>query len=128
MLFASYKMSSGKEEWWSLSWSFNLDLLSAINRGDVKDTEIERMMDTIVESLFCVFVTLGEWYFTFCPLCCYIYLYSTYSSGQVPIIRCPRNNAAEMVAEKLDKKLRDNIRDTRNSLFTADNLHSGQFR
>ena len=26
--------------------------------------------------------------------------------GVVPIIRCPPNNAAEMVAEKLDKKLR----------------------
>ncbi|ELU01084.1 hypothetical protein CAPTEDRAFT_149404 [Capitella teleta] len=77
----------------------------SINRGDVKDTEIERMMDNIVESLFCVFVTLG----------------------QVPIIRCPRNNAAEMVAEKLDKKLRDNIRDTRNSLFAGENVQSGQF-
>lgn len=63
-------------------------------------------MDNIVDSLFSVFVTLG----------------------QVPIIRCPRGNAAEMVAEKLDKKLRDNIRDTRNSLFTSDTVQAGQFR
>ena len=48
--------------------------------------------------------------------------------GQVPVIRCPRGNAAEMIAEKLDKKLRDNIRDTRNSLFNSDNLQAGQFR
>ena len=47
--------------------------------------------------------------------------------GQVPIIRCPRDNAAEMVAQKLDKKLRDNIRDTRNSLFTNEGLQAGQF-
>ena len=31
--------------------------------------------------------------------------------------RCPKGNAAEAVAEKLDKKLRDNLRDARNSLF-----------
>ncbi len=46
--------------------------------------------------------------------------------GQVPIIRCPRGNAAEMVAEKLDKKLRENIRDTRNSLFSSDHMQAGQ--
>ena len=31
--------------------------------------------------------------------------------------RCPGGNAAEAVASKLDKKLRDNLKDTRNSLF-----------
>ena len=76
----------------------------SINRGDVKDTEIEHTMDTIVDSLFSVFVTLGV----------------------VPIIRSPRGNAAEMIAEKLDKKLRDNIRDARNSLFAAESI-PGQF-
>jgi len=34
--------------------------VSAINKGDVKDTEIEAIMDCIVDSLFSVFVTLGE--------------------------------------------------------------------
>ncbi|KAK7473630.1 hypothetical protein BaRGS_00035108 [Batillaria attramentaria] len=76
----------------------------AINRGDVKDSEIEATMDIIVDSLFSVFVTLGT----------------------VPIIRCPRGNAAEMVSEKLDKKLRENLRDTRNSLFAAE-ATPGQF-
>jgi hypothetical protein len=60
-------------------------------------------METIVDSLFSVFVTLGT----------------------VPIIRCPRGNAAEMVAEKLDKKLRENLRDARNSFFTTDNIQAG---
>ena len=32
----------------------------AINRGDVKDTEMEAIMDTIVDSLFSVFVTMGK--------------------------------------------------------------------
>ncbi len=43
------------------------------------------------------------------------------------MIRCPKGNAAEMIAEKLDKKLRDNIRDTRNSLFAMDTVQTGQF-
>jgi hypothetical protein len=34
------------------------------------------------------------------------------------VCRCPKGNAAEAVAEKLDKKLRDNLKDARNSLFT----------
>lgn len=77
----------------------------AINKGDVKDSEMEQIMDTIVDSLFSVFVTLGT----------------------VPIIRSPRGNAAEMVAEKLDKKLRENLRDARNSFFTSDSIQAGQF-
>ncbi|XP_053553913.1 sec1 family domain-containing protein 1 [Bombina bombina] len=85
----------------------NKELVSyrALNRPDITDTEMETLMDTIVDSLFCFFVTLGA----------------------VPIIRCARGNAAEMVAVKLDKKLRENLRDARNSLFTGDNLGAGQF-
>lgn len=52
-------------------------------------------MDIIVNSLFSVFVTLGA----------------------VPIIRCPKGNAAEMVSQKLDKKIRDTLKDPRNTLF-----------
>src|SRR6218665_3353600 len=33
-----------------------------------------------------------------------------------------------MVAEKLDKKLRENSRDARNSLFTGDSMQAGQIR
>ncbi|XP_064881852.1 sec1 family domain-containing protein 1-like isoform X2 [Oncorhynchus nerka] len=77
----------------------------AINKPDIMDTEMEAIMDTIVDGLFCFFVTLGT----------------------VPIIRCPRGNAAEMVAVKLDKKLRENLRDARNSLFTGDNMAASQF-
>lgn len=76
----------------------------AVNRGDVKDTEMESIIDAIVDSLFSVFVTLGI----------------------VPIIRSPRGNAAEMVSEKLDKKIRENLRDSRNSLFAPD-VMSGPF-
>ncbi|GLV32991.1 SLY-1 homologous [Carabus blaptoides fortunei] len=77
----------------------------AINRGDIKDTEMDTIMDSIVDSLFSVFVTLGN----------------------VPIIRCARGNAAEMVAKKLDKKLRDNLFDARNNLFQMDTSQAGNF-
>jgi len=51
-----------------------------------------------------------------------------FSAGMVPVIRCPRGNAAEMVSEKLDKKLRENLRDARSSLFTGDVVSAGQVR
>lgn len=46
--------------------------------------------------------------------------------GTIPVIRCPQGNAAELVAQKLDKKLRDNLRDTRNSMFNGMNYVSNQ--
>lgn len=58
---------------------------------------MDNIIDTLVESLFSVFATLGT----------------------IPVIRSPRGNAAEMLAEKLDKKLRENWRDSRNNLFDA---------
>lgn len=63
------------------------------------------MMDNIVDSLFSVCVTLGN----------------------VPIIRCPRNSAAEMVSRKLEKKLRENLYDARNNLFHMDASQAGSF-
>ncbi|EDO32378.1 predicted protein [Nematostella vectensis] len=75
----------------------------ALNRPDAKDTDIEMLRDALVDSLFCLLASLGT----------------------VPIIRCPKGNAAEIVAEALDKKLRENLRDSRNSLFTTD-IPSGQ--
>lgn len=38
----------------------HLHLPAAINRADLQDTDMEAIMDTIVDSLFCFFVTLGE--------------------------------------------------------------------
>uniref|UniRef100_A0A915JEP6 Sec1 family domain-containing protein 1 n=1 Tax=Romanomermis culicivorax TaxID=13658 RepID=A0A915JEP6_ROMCU len=75
-----------------------------INRPDMTEDSMNQTIDSIVDGLFSVFVTLGT----------------------VPIIRSPRGNAAELVAEKLDKKIRDNLRDARNNLFTGDNARIGQ--
>lgn len=85
----------------------NSDLLSyySINRANTSDTEMEEMMDTIVDSLFSIFVTIGN----------------------VPIIRAPKGTAAEMVAKKLEKKLRENLWDARNNLFHMDATQAGAF-
>lgn len=74
-----------------------------MNKGNVKDYEMDATIDLLVESLFAVFATLGA----------------------VPIIRCPRGNAAQILAEKLDKKLRENLRDSRNNLFILDPTQVG---
>jgi hypothetical protein len=37
----------------------------------------------------------------------------------MPIIRCPRDAAAEMIAAKLDRKLRDHILNSKDNLFSA---------
>jgi hypothetical protein len=49
-----------------------------------------------------------------------------YNVGVVPIIKCPRGNAAEMVARKLDSKLRDHVMNSRNNLFADSNAASVQ--
>lgn len=45
-------------------------------------------------------------------------------ADMVPIIRCPRGNAAEMVARRLDAKLRDHIASTSRTrdAYTVDAL------
>ncbi|GKV24187.1 hypothetical protein SLEP1_g33827 [Rubroshorea leprosula] len=66
-----------------------------LNDPSAGDKEIEEIIERIVNGLFCVLATLAV----------------------VPIIRCPRGGAAEMVASALDQKLRDH-------LFSKNNLFS----
>lgn len=51
--------------------------ISGINRGDIGDVEMYDLIDQIVDGLFSACVTFGS----------------------VPVIRCPKGNAAELVAE-----------------------------
>lgn len=69
----------------------------AINRPRNTSDDINRIVDYIADSLFSVFVTLGT----------------------VPIIQAPKSTAAEMIAEKLNKKLRENLKDSRSSFFNG---------
>lgn len=54
-------------------------------------------------------------------------LYFHFFAGNVPIIRSSKGNAAEMVATKLDKKLRENLWDARNNLFHGNTGQVGSF-
>ena len=59
----------------------------ALNSAKTKDEELDHVVDKIVSGLFSVIVTMGV----------------------IPIIRASRGAAAEMIAQKLDRKLRDHI-------------------
>ncbi|KAK9164688.1 hypothetical protein Syun_005590 [Stephania yunnanensis] len=66
-----------------------------LNDPSAGDREIEEIVERVASGLFCVLVTLGV----------------------VPVIRCPRNGPAEMVAGALDSRLRDHLM-SKNNLFT----------
>lgn len=57
------------------------------NHPSLTDADVRPAIDTIVNSLFSVFITLGV----------------------VPIIRCPKNGVAENVARQLDQKIRSHL-------------------
>ncbi|KAI1847102.1 hypothetical protein JX266_006977 [Neoarthrinium moseri] len=69
----------------------------ALNSAKTKDEELDHVVDKIVSGLFSVVVT----------------------QGVIPIIRCPKAAAAEMIAAKLDRKLRDHILNSKDNLFSA---------
>jgi hypothetical protein len=77
----------------------------AINDHTISEEDMEKLVDGIASGLFAVCATMGV----------------------VPIIKCPKDNAAEQVAIRLDQKIRDNLRDARNNLFTQEHIRGGQF-
>uniref|UniRef100_A0AC35TSG9 Sec1 family domain-containing protein 1 n=1 Tax=Rhabditophanes sp. KR3021 TaxID=114890 RepID=A0AC35TSG9_9BILA len=76
----------------------------AINDTRATDEQMVDLVESIANGLFSVCVTMGI----------------------IPIIRCDKNNAAERVAEKLDAKIRNSLRDARNNLFVQDTYKPGQ--
>ncbi|KAI1179208.1 snare docking complex subunit [Nemania sp. FL0916] len=69
----------------------------ALNSAKTKDEELDHVVDRIVSGLFSVIVTMGV----------------------IPIIRCPKGAAADMIAGKLDRKLRDHVLNSKDNLFNA---------
>jgi len=70
--------------------------------GPGAESDLFAHVDAMVEALFCVCVTMGS----------------------VPIIRAKAGHAAEMVADKLDARLREHLA-ARNNLFTSSSSTSG---
>ncbi|TPX22022.1 Vesicle trafficking between the ER and Golgi [Coccidioides immitis] len=68
-----------------------------INSAQTRDEDLDALIDRIVSGLFSVSVTMGA----------------------IPIIRCPKGGAAELIATKLDRKLRDHILNSKDNLFTS---------
>ncbi|GHJ83917.1 hypothetical protein NliqN6_0319 [Naganishia liquefaciens] len=66
-----------------------------LNNPGANEIEIEEEAERIAKGLFSVIITSIN------PSS------SSPATGGIPIIRCPRGNAAEMVARKVDAKLRD---------------------
>lgn len=71
----------------------------AMNSAQISDEAMDSTVDRVVSGLFSVVVTMGV----------------------IPIIRCPAKGAAEMIAAKLDRKLRDHILNSKDNLFSKEN-------
>ena len=92
---------------------------SILNSPSSAEQQIEAEIERIASGLFSVVATAGM----FLPKPLGQPLPTLYV-GQVPVIRAPRGNAAEMVAKKLETRIRDSIitasRSQGSSLFTQD--------
>lgn len=71
---------------------------ATLNSAQTADAELDATVDRIVSGLFSVVVTMGT----------------------IPIIRCAKGGAAELVAAKLDRKLRDHVLNSKTNLFSGD--------
>ncbi|KAI7870162.1 Sec1-like protein [Spinellus fusiger] len=72
------------------------DTFVHLNNPSAPESLIDETLECTVNALFSVIVTMGV----------------------IPILRCPRGNAAEMIATKLDNKLRDHSMNSRTHLFS----------
>jgi hypothetical protein len=100
------------------------DVYQTLNNPKATDTEIENLVEKIANSLFSVILTLGilpsSFFNSFYVMASLIELSLSLTDilqGEIPIIRCPRGNAAELVAQKLDQKIRQHISNPRTNLF-----------
>ncbi|KAF4769796.1 hypothetical protein HAV15_011608 [Penicillium sp. str.  len=73
------------------------DAYYKINSPKTTDEDLDGIVDNVVSGLFSVSVTMGT----------------------IPIIRCPKGGAAELIATKLDRKLRDHILNSKDNLFSG---------
>ncbi len=96
-----FSLGMGKDTYW------------ALNSAQPKDEELDFVVDKIVSGLFSVVVTMGK------TGTIQVNNYPDTYSGAIPIIRCPRGGAAEMIAARLDRKLRDHILNSKENLFSS---------
>ncbi|ORX96503.1 SEC1 family transport protein-like protein SLY1 [Clohesyomyces aquaticus] len=73
-----------------------------LNSAKTSDEELDLTVDRIVSGLFSVVVTMGT----------------------IPIIRCPKGGASELICAKLDRKLRDHVLNSKTNLFSGSDQKS----
>ena len=105
-----FSLGMGKDTYW------------ALNSAKATDEEIDALVDRTVSGLFSVAVTMGM---SSILVLSYTITYSP--PGSIPVIRCPKGGPAEMIAAKLDRKLRDHILNSKDNLFSSHSRrpHSG---
>lgn len=97
------------------------DLYWTFNSGNASDQEQDEKVDRIVSGLFSVAVTMGKRILRMLQTKCADHTLS----GSIPIIRCPKGGPAELIAGKLDRKLRDHILNAKDNLFSGANSRTG---
>ena len=95
-----FSLGMGKDTYW------------AMNSAQATDEEIDVLVDRTVGGLFSVVVTMGTCFQEPQRIIANIF------AGSIPIIRCPKGGPAEMIAAKLDRKLRDHILNSKDNLFS----------
>lgn len=97
-----FTLAMGRETYW------------ALNSAATPDDKLDELVDRTVTGLFSVAVTMGMHLQFSKPL-----RITDLILGTIPIIRCPKSGPAEMIATKLDRKLRDHILNSRDNLFSS---------
>lgn len=97
-----FSLGMGKDTYWTM------------NSAQTSDEDIDSNVDRIVSGLFSVAVTMGRKHTNVISR-----KYPLMVLGTIPLIRCPKGGAAEMIAAKLDRKLRDHILNSKDNLFSG---------
>ena len=85
----------------------------SLNSNTTPDSKLDAQIDRTVAALFSVCATMGKPPWGKSPALVLI------SPGTIPIIRCPKSGPSELVAQKLDRKLRDHILNSKDNLFSG---------
>uniref|UniRef100_A0A7N8WXC4 Sec1 family domain-containing protein 1 n=1 Tax=Mastacembelus armatus TaxID=205130 RepID=A0A7N8WXC4_9TELE len=103
--------------------SYYLNFISAISRSKLEDIASAALAANAVSQVTKVF----DQYLNFITLEDDMFILCHQNKELISYHAINRADIQDTDMEKLDKKLRENLRDARNSLFTGDNMAAGQF-
>uniref|UniRef100_A0A8K9UN31 Sec1 family domain-containing protein 1 n=1 Tax=Oncorhynchus mykiss TaxID=8022 RepID=A0A8K9UN31_ONCMY len=103
--------------------SYYLNFISAISRSKLEDIASAALSANAVTQVTKVF----DQYLNFITLEDDMFILCNQNKELISYHAINKPDIMDTEMEKLDKKLRENLRDARNSLFTGDNMGAGQF-